>query len=111
MKKLALLVTAVLLLFLASGCQEAAPKRVEQTAEGMILVNGPVEGEPDVKIYGEPDPETMVSFPLDAAMVYYGSDPNGFGGAGQQAKLLAAEGIEVTGGVVDLSRYQWKNEV
>ena len=34
-----------------------------------------------------------------------------FGGAGQQAKLLAAEGIEVTGGVVDLSRYQWKNEV
>ncbi len=84
MKKLALLVTAVLLLFLASGCQEAAPKRVEQTAEGMILVNGPVEGEPDDKIYGEPDPETMVSFPLDAAMVYYGSDPNGFGGAGQQ---------------------------
>ena len=84
MKKLALLVTAVLLLFLASGCQEAAPKRVEQTAEGMILVNGPVEGEPDVKIYGEPDPETMVLFPLDAAMVYYGSDPNGFGGTGQQ---------------------------
>ncbi|MBP5460896.1 MAG: methylated-DNA--[protein]-cysteine S-methyltransferase [Lachnospiraceae bacterium] len=31
-----------------------------------------------------------------------------FGGAGQQAKLLMAEGIEVTGGVVDLSRYQWK---
>ena len=84
MKKLALLVTAVLLLFLASGCQDAAPKRVEQTAEGMILVNGPVKGEPDAKIYGEPDPETMISFPLDAAMVYYGSDPNGFGGAGQQ---------------------------
>ena len=31
-----------------------------------------------------------------------------FGGAGQQAKLLMAEGIEVTDGVVDLSRYQWK---
>ena len=84
MKKLALCIAAVLLLFLASGCQDAAPKRVEQTAEGMILVNGPVKGEPDDKIYGEPDPETMISFPLDAAMVYYGSDPNGFGGAGQQ---------------------------
>ena len=30
-----------------------------------------------------------------------------FGGAGQQAKLLEAEGVEVTGGVVDLSKYQW----
>ena len=30
-----------------------------------------------------------------------------FGGPGQQAKLLAAEGVEVTGGVVDLSKYQW----
>ena len=33
-----------------------------------------------------------------------------FGGAGRQAKLLRAEGIEVVDGVVDLSRYQWKNE-
>lgn len=33
-----------------------------------------------------------------------------FGGAGRQAKLLEAEGIEVVNGVVDLSRYQWKNE-
>ena len=31
-----------------------------------------------------------------------------FGGAGQQAKLLRAEGIEVIDGVVDLSKYQWK---
>ena len=30
-----------------------------------------------------------------------------FGGAGEQAKLLAAEGVEVTNGVVDLSKYQW----
>ena len=30
-----------------------------------------------------------------------------FGGAGKQAKLLAAEGVEVTNGVVDLSKYQW----
>ena len=33
-----------------------------------------------------------------------------FGGAGRQAKLLEAEGIEVIDGVVDLVRYQWKNE-
>ncbi len=33
-----------------------------------------------------------------------------FGGAGRQAKLLEAEGIEVVNGFVDLSRYQWKNE-
>ena len=31
-----------------------------------------------------------------------------FGGAGQQAKLLRAEGIEVIDGVVDLSKYQCK---
>ena len=30
-----------------------------------------------------------------------------FGGVGEQAKLLAAEGVEVTNGVVDLSKYQW----
>ena len=53
MKKLALCIAAILLLFLASGCQDTAPKRVEQTAEGMILVNGPVKAEPDEKIYGE----------------------------------------------------------
>ena len=31
-----------------------------------------------------------------------------FGGAWQQARLLMEEGIEVTDGTVDLSRYQWK---
>lgn len=30
-----------------------------------------------------------------------------FGGAGVQAKLLAAEGVEVTNDRVDLSKYQW----
>ena len=30
-----------------------------------------------------------------------------FGGVGEQAKLLAAEGVEVTNGIVDLSKYQW----
>ena len=30
-----------------------------------------------------------------------------FGGPGQQAKLLEAEGVEVTDGIVDLSKYQW----
>ena len=33
-----------------------------------------------------------------------------FGGAGEQAKLLKAEGIEVINGRVDLTRYQWKSE-
>ena len=31
-----------------------------------------------------------------------------FGGAGSQAKLLEAEGVEVTDGRVDLEKYQWK---
>lgn len=31
-----------------------------------------------------------------------------FGGAGAQAKLLEAEGVEVTDGRVDLEKYQWK---
>jgi alkylated DNA nucleotide flippase Atl1 len=30
-----------------------------------------------------------------------------FGGAGVQAKLLEAEGIEVVDSKVDLKRYQW----
>ena len=84
MKKLALFVTAVLLLFLAGGCQDAAPKRVEQIAEGMIMVNGPVKGEPAEKIYGERDPETGTWFPLDAAMVFCGNDKTGYTGAGTQ---------------------------
>lgn len=33
-----------------------------------------------------------------------------FGGAGQQAKLLMAEGIEVIDGCVDLERFQWRFE-
>ena len=31
-----------------------------------------------------------------------------FGGAGEQAKLLEADGIEVTDGRVNLEKYQWK---
>ena len=31
-----------------------------------------------------------------------------FGGAGAQAKLLKAEGVEVIDGKVDLKKYQWK---
>ena len=33
-----------------------------------------------------------------------------FGGAGAQAKLLEAEGVEVVGGKVDLQKYGWKSE-
>lgn len=84
MKKLALLATAVLLLFLACGCQDTAPKRVEQIAEGMIMVNGPVKAEPDEKIYGELDKETGDWFPLDAAMVFNGNEKTGYTGIGAQ---------------------------
>ena len=31
-----------------------------------------------------------------------------FGGAGEQAKLLVREGVEVVNGKVDLEKYQWK---
>ena len=31
-----------------------------------------------------------------------------FGGAGEQAKLLEADGIEVADGRVDLEKYQWE---
>ena len=34
-----------------------------------------------------------------------------FGGAGAQAKLLEAEGVEVVGGKVDLQKYGWKAEM
>lgn len=34
-----------------------------------------------------------------------------FGGAGEQAKLLEAEGVEVIDGRVDLDKYQWKLNV
>ena len=34
-----------------------------------------------------------------------------FGGAGEQAKLLEAEGVEVVGGKVDLQKYGWKAEM
>lgn len=33
-----------------------------------------------------------------------------FGGAGEQAKLLEAEGIEVKNGRVDLKKYQWRTD-
>jgi alkylated DNA nucleotide flippase Atl1 len=32
-----------------------------------------------------------------------------FGGSNAQAKLLEAEGVKVTDGRVDLTKYQWKN--
>lgn len=32
-----------------------------------------------------------------------------FGGAWKQAKLLEAEGVEITGGRVDLAKYRWKH--
>lgn len=34
----------------------------------------------------------------------------GFGGAEVQAEMLAAEGVTVTDGAVDLEKYQWRGE-
>lgn len=33
-----------------------------------------------------------------------------FGGADAQARLLRAEGVDVSGGAVDLEKYQWRGD-
>ncbi len=57
-------------------------------------------------LHKNPDPDNIPCFRVVNARGALAGE-FAFGGAGQQAKLLEAEGVEVTDGVVDLSRYQW----
>ena len=57
-------------------------------------------------LHKNPDPDGIPCFRVVNAKGELAGE-FAFGGAGEQAKLLAAEGVEVTNGVVDLSKYQW----
>ena len=57
-------------------------------------------------LHKNPDPDGIPCFRVVNAKGELAGE-FAFGGAGKQAKLLAAEGVEVTNGVVDLSKYQW----
>ena len=60
-------------------------------------------------LHKNPDPENI---PCHRVVNSKGelSGAFAFGGAGVQAQLLLAEGVEVVSGKVDLDKYQWKNE-
>ena len=57
-------------------------------------------------LHRNPDPENIPCFRVVNAKGEL-ADEFVFGGAGVQAKLLEAEGIEVVDGKVDLRLYQW----
>ena len=57
-------------------------------------------------LHKNPDPDGIPCFRVVNAKGELAGE-FAFGGVGEQAKLLAAEGVEVTNGVVDLSKYQW----
>ncbi len=58
-------------------------------------------------LHKNPDPENIPCFRVVNARGEL-AGAFAFGGAGEQAKLLEAEGIAVTDGKVDLNIYQWK---
>ncbi len=58
-------------------------------------------------LHHNPDPDHIPCFRVVNAKGEL-SGEFAFGGAGKQAELLEAEGIEVTDGRVDLARYQWR---
>ena len=60
-------------------------------------------------LHRNPDPEHIPCFRVVNAKGELAGE-FAFGGAGEQAKLLEAEGVEVTDGRVDLTRYQWRRE-
>lgn len=60
-------------------------------------------------LHKNPDPDGIPCFRVVNAKGELAGE-FAFGGAGEQAKLLKAEGIEVINGRVDLTRYQWKSE-
>lgn len=57
-------------------------------------------------LHKNPDPDSIPCFRVVNARGEL-AGAFAFGGAGVQAKLLAAEGVEVTNDRVDLSKYQW----
>ena len=60
-------------------------------------------------LHKNPDPDTIHCYRVVNAKGEL-SGEFAFGGAGAQARLLMAEGIEVKDGKVDLLRYQWKEK-
>ena len=58
-------------------------------------------------LHRNPDPDTIPCFRVVNAKGELAGE-FAFGGAGAQAKLLKAEGIEVVDGKVDLARFQWR---
>lgn len=58
-------------------------------------------------LHQNPDPDNIPCFRVVNAKGELAGE-FAFGGAGEQAKLLEADGIEVTDGRVDLEKYQWK---
>ena len=58
-------------------------------------------------LHKNPDPDNIPCFRVVNAKGELAGE-FAFGGAGEQAKLLEADGIEVTDGRVNLEKYQWK---
>lgn len=59
-------------------------------------------------LHKNPDPENIPCFRVVNSKGEL-SGEFAFGGSGAQARLLAAEGVEVVAGKVDLKKYGWKN--
>ena len=58
-------------------------------------------------LHKNPDPDNIPCFRVVNAKGELAGE-FAFGGAGEQAKLLEADGIEVADGRVDLEKYQWR---
>jgi O-6-methylguanine DNA methyltransferase len=58
-------------------------------------------------LHKNPDPDNIPCFRVVNAKGELAGE-FAFGGAGEQAKLLEADGIEVTDGRVDLEKYKWR---
>ena len=59
-------------------------------------------------LHKNPDPDNIPCFRVVNAKGELAGE-FAFGGGGEQARLLEAEGVEVTDGKVDLTEYQWKS--
>lgn len=60
-------------------------------------------------LHKNPDPQGIPCFRVVNAKGEM-SEAFAFGGVNRQAELLEAEGVEVKGNVVDLEKFQWRNE-